>query len=120
MTENIIQRLWSTTPPITRIIFILSILTSFLVYLNIISPFTLQFSYYYISKLQLWRLITCFFYFGKLNVETIFHIIFLTRYSRMLEENMLLSEYIYILFTSILILYITNLFVYIRLSNSLS
>lgn len=120
MTENMIQRLWSTTPPITRTIFTLATLASFLVYIDVISPFTLQFSPYYISKLQLWRLVTCFFYFGKLNLETLFHIIFLCRYSKMLEESMLISDYIYMIFTIMILLFIVNAFLYVRLSHALS
>jgi Derlin-2/3 len=36
---------------------------------------------------QYWRLITTFFYFGPLSLDLIFHVFFLQRYSRLLEEN---------------------------------
>jgi Derlin-2/3 len=37
-------------------------------------------------KLQYWRLITTFLYFGPLSIDLIFHVFFMQRYSRLLEE----------------------------------
>lgn len=37
--------------------------------------------------LQYWRLITTFFYFGPLSLDLLYHIFFLQRYSRLLEES---------------------------------
>ena len=36
---------------------------------------------------QYWRLITTFFYFGPLSLDLLYHIFFLQRYSRLLEES---------------------------------
>jgi Derlin-2/3 len=36
---------------------------------------------------QYWRLLSTFFYFGPLSLDLIFHIFFLQRYSRLLEET---------------------------------
>lgn len=36
---------------------------------------------------QFWRLFTTFIYFGPLNLDLLFHIFFLQRYSRLLEES---------------------------------
>ena len=36
---------------------------------------------------QFWRLITTFIYFGPLSLDLIFHVFFLQRYSRLLEES---------------------------------
>jgi hypothetical protein len=37
--------------------------------------------------MQYWRLITTFFYFGPLSLDLLYHIFFLQRYSRLLEES---------------------------------
>jgi Derlin-2/3 len=36
--------------------------------------------------LQYWRLITTFLYFGPLSLDLVFHVFFIQRYSRLLEE----------------------------------
>lgn len=38
-------------------------------------------------SLQYWRLVTTFFYFGPLSLDLLYHIFFLQRYSRLLEES---------------------------------
>ncbi|CAI7647822.1 unnamed protein product [Penicillium viridicatum] len=38
-------------------------------------------------KSQYWRLLTTFLYFGPLNLDLLFHVFFLQRYSRLLEET---------------------------------
>lgn len=38
-------------------------------------------------QLQYWRLLTTFFYFGPLSLDLIFHVFFLQRYARLLEES---------------------------------
>ncbi|KAF2107583.1 Der1-like family-domain-containing protein [Lophiotrema nucula] len=62
---------------------------SVLVQCHIISPFQLFYSFrtvFYRSQ-QYWRLITTFFYFGPLSLDLLYHIFFLQRYSRLLEES---------------------------------
>lgn len=36
---------------------------------------------------QYWRLLTTFLYFGPLSLDLLFHVFFLQRYSRLLEES---------------------------------
>ena len=55
---------------------------------QLISPLNVYFN----SKLifheyELWRLVTNFFFFGALGVDFVFHMFFLSRYCRMLEEG---------------------------------
>lgn len=38
-------------------------------------------------KSQYWRLLTTFIYFGPLSLNLLFHIFFIQRYARMLEES---------------------------------
>jgi Derlin-2/3 len=40
-----------------------------------------------LTPLQYWRLVTTFFYFGPLSLDLLYHIFFLQRYSRLLEES---------------------------------
>jgi len=62
--------------------------TSFLVQCGIISPFHLFYSARAVmNKRQYWRLITSFFYFGPPGVDLVFHLFFLQRYARLLEES---------------------------------
>ena len=39
------------------------------------------------QMLQYWRLLTTFLYFGPLSLDLLFHVFFLQRYSRLLEES---------------------------------
>ncbi len=48
---------------------------------------SLLFHVYLTSKSQYWRLLTTFLYFGPLSLDLVFHVFFLTRYSRLLEES---------------------------------
>ena len=53
-----------------------------------ISPFTVYFNARLIFReLQLWRLVTNFFFFGSLGLDFLFHMFFLARYCRLLEEG---------------------------------
>lgn len=61
---------------------------SVLVQCHILSPFQLFYSVRTVFfKSQYWRLLTTFFYFGPLSLDLLYHIFFLQRYSRLLEET---------------------------------
>ena len=65
-----------------------SVVTAVACQCRIISPFQLFFSLQAVwGKRQYWRLITTFLYFGPLTLDFIFHMFFMARYSRMLEES---------------------------------
>jgi Derlin-2/3 len=51
------------------------------------APATFSFSETEVDLKQYWRLITTFLYFGPLNLDLLFHVFFLQRYSRLLEES---------------------------------
>ncbi|GAB7347880.1 hypothetical protein MBLNU459_g5406t1 [Dothideomycetes sp. NU459] len=75
-------------PPCTRWWTTATIVTGVLVQCHILTPFQLFYSFravYYRS--QYWRLITTFIYFGPLSLNLLFHIFFIQRYARMLEES---------------------------------
>lgn len=82
-----------------------TVLISALVQCQIVTPFQLFYSFravfvknqvyslsfsFSIESLtahQVWRLLTTFLYFGPLSLDLVFHVFFLTRYSRLLEES---------------------------------
>eukprot|EP00322_Chrysochromulina_rotalis_P019521 CAMPEP_0115880350 /NCGR_PEP_ID=MMETSP0287-20121206/27824_1 /TAXON_ID=412157 /ORGANISM="Chrysochromulina rotalis, Strain UIO044" /LENGTH=203 /DNA_ID=CAMNT_0003336155 /DNA_START=138 /DNA_END=749 /DNA_ORIENTATION=- len=56
--------------------------------LELVSPFSLYFNLRLVCfKWELWRLFTNFFFFGALGVDFLFHMFFLARYCRLLEEG---------------------------------
>lgn len=46
-----------------------------------------QFGKRKLTQTQYWRLVTTFLYFGPLSLDLLFHVFFLQRYSRLLEES---------------------------------
>ncbi|KAF6223401.1 hypothetical protein HO133_000243 [Letharia lupina] len=75
-------------PACTRYWTTATIITSVLVQCHVITPFQLFYSFRAVFvKNQYWRLITTFLYFGPLSLDLLFHVFFLQRYSRLLEES---------------------------------
>ncbi|ORX37185.1 Derlin [Kockovaella imperatae] len=88
-------------PPVTRSWIIAAVGTSVLVECQLIAPLQLYFSWKNaVGHMQLWRFFTTFFYFGPLSFDLVFHLFFIMRYSRLLEENSFSNrraDYIYLL-----------------------
>ena len=77
-----------SVPPITRSYVAGAILVTASCSLELVSPFSLYFNLRLVFfKWQLWRLVTNFFFFGALGVDFLFHMFFLARYCRLLEEG---------------------------------
>lgn len=75
-------------PPVTRWWTVATVATSVLVHCNVVTEFQLFYSFRAVyAKSQYWRLLTTFLYFGRLNLDLIYHVFFLQRYSRLLEES---------------------------------
>lgn len=75
-------------PAVTRAYTTACLLTTAAVQLELITPFQLYFNPDLIfRKLQIWRLVTNFLFFGPLGFSFLFNMIFLYRYCRMLEEG---------------------------------
>ena len=77
----------------------------------------------YRSLLQYWRLLTSFFFFGHLSVDLVFHVFFLQRYSRLVEESSGPSPARFTwlcLFASILLITFAPLFGIMFLGHALS
>jgi len=75
-------------PLITRVYLTASVVTTAACALELISPFSLYFNAGLILyKFQIWRLFTNFFFFGALGLDFMFHMFFLSKYCRLLEEG---------------------------------
>ncbi|KAK5730064.1 hypothetical protein LTR17_011468 [Elasticomyces elasticus] len=92
-------------PIVTRVWTTATVLTGVLVQCQILTPFQLFYSFRAVfhkqqvrarheilddqnaDMTQYWRLLTTFIYFGPLSLNLLFHIFFIQRYARMLEES---------------------------------
>ncbi|CAK4472013.1 unnamed protein product, partial [Aphanomyces euteiches] len=75
-------------PVISRLYLTGAFLTTAACALELVSPFSLYFNFNLIFyRGQVWRLVTNFLFFGLFSLDFLFHMYFLVRYSRMLEEG---------------------------------
>lgn len=75
-------------PLVTRIYLTSSVLITAACSLELLSPFTLYFNWKLVFlKGQVWRLFTNFCFFGPIGLDFTFHMFFLVRYCRLLEEG---------------------------------
>ena len=76
-------------PVITRTYMAGALLTTAACALELLSPYSLYFSLpLIVGRHQYWRLITNFFFFGRnFTLDFLFHMFFLVRYCRALEEG---------------------------------
>eukprot|EP00262_Sarcandra_glabra_P010759 TRINITY_DN26181_c0_g1_i1.p1 TRINITY_DN26181_c0_g1~~TRINITY_DN26181_c0_g1_i1.p1 ORF type:complete len:272 (-),score=17.97 TRINITY_DN26181_c0_g1_i1:214-948(-) len=83
-----IEEWYKQMPVITRSYLTASIITSVGCSLEIITPYNLYLNpKLIVQQCELWRLITNFFYFRKIDLDFLFHMFFLARYCKLLEEN---------------------------------
>ncbi|KAI8826537.1 Derlin, partial [Fimicolochytrium jonesii] len=83
-----IEEWYYEVPIVTRSYVTAVFLTTLACQLELVSPFHLYFDWSLIWKGgQWWRLVTSFLYFGSFSLDFLFHLFFLVRYSRMLEEG---------------------------------
>ncbi|KAL7418148.1 Derlin [Mrakia frigida] len=112
-------------PPITRAWVGLCIASSIAVQCKIVAPLHLYFSWKStFGKMELWRPISTFIYFGPLSMEFLIHLFFIMRYSRLLEENSYANrraDFLWLLIVcSAMLLLISPLFTVPFLSGSLA
>lgn len=80
--------IWRSLPVITRGYVSLCVVTTAACALEIITNFNIYFNSRLIwQKHEYWRLLTNFFYFGSLGLDFFFHMFFLVKYSKSLEEG---------------------------------
>ncbi|KAJ0921059.1 putative derlin, Rhomboid-like superfamily [Helianthus debilis subsp. tardiflorus] len=83
-----IEDWYKQMPIITRSYLTAAIVTTIACTLEIISPHILYLNpKLVVEQLQIWRLITNFLYFRNLDLDFLFHMFFLSRYCKLLEEN---------------------------------
>lgn len=75
-------------PIVTKLYMTASVGTTMACFLEIVSPLTLYYSYELIrNKGQYWRILSSFFFFGTISLDFLFHMYFVVRYCRLLEEG---------------------------------
>ncbi|CAI5722699.1 unnamed protein product [Hyaloperonospora brassicae] len=75
-------------PVVSRLYLTGSVLTTTACALDLVSPFSLYFNFQLIFlKGQVWRLVTNFLFFGLFSLDFLFHMYFVARYCRLLEEG---------------------------------
>lgn len=80
-------RAYKALPPVTRFYVTSCIGTTLAVQFSVLTPFHLYLNWHAIRDGQVWRLYTTFTYFGDLSINFIFHMFFLVRYCKMLEDG---------------------------------
>jgi len=79
---------YNEIPVVSRAYLTGSFLTTAACALDLVSPFSLYFNFKLIFyRGQVWRLITNFLFFGTFSLDFLFHMYFLVRYCRLLEEG---------------------------------
>mmetsp|Transcript_20943 Transcript_20943/g.28816 ORF Transcript_20943/g.28816 Transcript_20943/m.28816 type:complete len:269 (-) Transcript_20943:103-909(-) len=75
-------------PPISRLYLTAAVFISTACFLDFISPLTLYYNYdLIVTKGQYWRIISSFLFFGSFSLDFLFHMYFVVRYCRLLEEG---------------------------------
>ncbi|KRZ44996.1 Derlin-2, partial [Trichinella pseudospiralis] len=88
MALELALREYMDIPVVTRVYITACVVTTLAVQLDIVAPFDLYFNpWLIISKFQVWRILTCFCFFGTVGFSFFFNMLFTFRYCRMLEEN---------------------------------
>ncbi|GME35331.1 Derlin [Neofusicoccum parvum] len=88
MNQLPLEQWFYELPVCTRWWTTVTVVISVLVQCHVVSPFQLFYSYRAVFyKNQYWRVLSTFFYFGPLSLDLLFHVFFLQRYSRLLEEG---------------------------------
>ncbi|KAK4711400.1 hypothetical protein R3W88_005913 [Solanum pinnatisectum] len=83
-----VEEWYKQMPIITRSYLTAAIVTTIGCSLEIISPYNLYLNPKLVVKqYQVWRLVTNFLYFRKMDLDFLFHMFFLARYCKLLEEN---------------------------------
>eukprot|EP01122_Echinamoeba_exundans_P011705 TRINITY_DN4749_c0_g1_i1.p1 TRINITY_DN4749_c0_g1~~TRINITY_DN4749_c0_g1_i1.p1 ORF type:complete len:250 (+),score=25.53 TRINITY_DN4749_c0_g1_i1:76-825(+) len=83
-----VDRWYRNLPIITKAYMTACCLTTLAVHLDLINALDIFLNFNLVTqKLQVWRLVTNFFFFGGFDLSFIFHMTFLVHHSRQLEEG---------------------------------
>lgn len=102
---------FQSIPKITRFLFVSSFVVTLAGNFGVVSPMSLVFSWSMIwHKFQIWRLITCVFFFGKLGFPFLIQLYFIYSYSNRVETGAPFehrpADYVHMLLFSWLVLLI--------------
>jgi len=76
-----------SVPPVTRVYCGGVLATTLGIKLGLLSPLKIYFNPQLIFQGEYWRILSSFFFFGNFNLHFIFHMLFIYRYCRTLEEE---------------------------------
>jgi len=83
-----IETWWRSVPPITKFLFAGSFLLTIAANYGLISPYYLILDFPKMYKnIEIWRIVTCFLFHGKLGFNFLIHMLFLVRYGSSLEKE---------------------------------
>lgn len=83
-----VEEWYKQMPIITRSYLTAAVVTTVGCSLDIISPHKLYLNpQLVVGHYEIWRLVTNFFFFRKMDLDFLFHMFFLARYCKLLEEN---------------------------------
>ncbi|CAI5727433.1 unnamed protein product [Peronospora effusa] len=109
-------------PIVSRLYLTGSFLTTTACALDLVSPFSLYFNFNLIFlKGQVWRLVTNFLFFGLFSLDFLFHMYFVVRYCRLLEEGSFrnrTADFVYMLLLGALVMILVAPFVNIHFLGS--
>jgi len=93
---------YNEIPIVSRVYLTLALGATTACFMDLVSPLTLYYNYDLImNKGQYWRLISSFLFFGSFSLDFLFHMYFVVRYCRLLEEGSFrgrTADFIYMLF----------------------
>ena len=79
---------YMSIPVVSRVYLTAALAVTSACFMDWVSPLTLYFNYDLVfRKGQYWRLLSSFLFFGNFSLDFLFHMYFVTRYCRMLEEG---------------------------------
>jgi Derlin-2/3 len=79
---------YNEIPVISRLYLTAAVGTTTACFMDFVSPLTLYYNYDLImTKHQYWRIISSFLFFGSFSLDFLFHLYFVVRYCRLLEEG---------------------------------
>lgn len=111
-----VAQMFMEIPPVTRTYITLFSIINIGVQLNYLTPYQLYFNYQSIMKGEVWRLATNFFYVGPIGLRFFFHLLFLYRHARYLEEGSFrgrTADFVLFVIFSIGLLLVAALFIHV-------
>jgi Derlin-2/3 len=88
MAQRDVLAWFEEIPFVSKVYLTTSLAVTTACFLDFVSPLTLYYNFDLIfQKGQYWRLLTSYFFFGTFSLDFLFHVYFVIRYCRLLEEG---------------------------------